>query len=58
MSELLLSKKFIPVYFLVGILAAILFKTIGLTGFEIFGLTFLCFLVGILSLVQNFILKK
>lgn len=58
MSELLLSKKFIPIYFLVGFLSLALFKSIGLSGIQIFMLTFLCFLVGVISFMQNFVFKK
>src|SRR5690606_27477163 len=58
LSELLLSKKFIPVYFIVGILAVLLFRMIGSSWFEVFMSTFLCFTMGVISFVQNFIIGK
>ena len=58
MSELLLSKKFIPVYFIVGLLAVALFRSIDFSWLEVFMSTFLVFLVGIISFVQNFVLKN
>jgi hypothetical protein len=57
-SELLLSKKFIPVYFIVGLLDVALFRSIDFSWLEVFMSTFLVFLVGIISFVQNFVLKK
>ncbi|MDN3427387.1 hypothetical protein QL992_10615 [Microbacterium sp. APC 3898] len=58
MSELLLSKKFIPVYFITGILAVVLFRAIGSSWPEVFMSTFLCFTMGIISLVRNFTTGK
>ncbi len=55
LSHLLLSKKFVPVYFIVGFLSILLFRFLGASWIEVFLLSFLCFLVGILSFVENFI---
>lgn len=58
MIEFLLSKKFIPVYFITGILAVVLFRAIGSSWPEVFMSTFLCFTMGVISFVRNFITGK
>lgn len=58
MSELLLSKKFIPVYFIVGLLAVLLFRSLGSSWLEVFMSTFLCFAVGLISFILNFMKKN
>ena len=57
MRDLLLSKKFVPVYFIVGFLAILLFRFIGASWVEVFLVSFLCFLVGVLSFIENFIVS-
>ncbi|MCA0172941.1 hypothetical protein [Bacillus sp. RAR_GA_16] len=54
MSKLLLSKKFIPTYFIVSALAIVLYRTIGNSWIEALLISFPCFLVGIMSIALNF----
>ncbi|RNF39188.1 hypothetical protein EEX84_10840 [Planococcus salinus] len=58
LSELLSSKRFVPVYFIVGCLSVLLFRALGSSWLEVFMSTFLCFLAGILLLMQNFTSSK
>lgn len=58
LNELLLSKKFIPVYFITGLLAIALFRSIDFSWLEVFLSTFLVFLVGMISFIQNFVLTN
>lgn len=57
MSDLLLSKKFVPVYFIAGSLSVLLFRSFGASWVEIFVVGFPCFLVGVLSFTENFIVS-
>ncbi|HEY4566380.1 MAG TPA: hypothetical protein VIG60_03920 [Savagea sp.] len=58
MSELLWSKAFIPVYWIVGVLACVLFYSIGVTKVELVMLAGPCFLVGTLSFIQNCVTRE
>ena len=54
MNTLLLSKKFIPTYFIATILVILLYRAIGNTWFETILVSFPCFIVGIMSIAHNF----
>ncbi|QHA91242.1 hypothetical protein [Bacillus sp. N1-1] len=54
MNKLLLSRKFIPTYFIVATLAILLYRTIGNSWIEALLISFPCFLVGIISIALNF----
>lgn len=58
MSELLVSKKFIPIYFIVGLLAITLFRSLEFSWLEVFMSTFLVFFVGVISFMRNFIFNS
>ncbi|MFE0565868.1 hypothetical protein [Priestia megaterium] len=54
MSELLLSKKFIPTYFIVAILVGILYRYLGISLFQTTIVIVPCIIVGIASIARNF----
>ncbi|MEK1833346.1 hypothetical protein AAAC51_43850 [Priestia megaterium] len=54
MSELLLSKKFIPLYFIVAILIGVLYRYLGISWFQTAIVTVPCIIVGLASIARNF----
>ncbi|MGN7485623.1 hypothetical protein ACTHPB_29390 [Priestia megaterium] len=54
MSELLLSKKFIPMYFIVAILIGVLYRYLGISWFQTAIVTVPCIIVGLASIARNF----
>ena len=54
LSDLLLSKKFIPMYFFVAMLAIILYRYIGNSWLESMLVSSPCIIVGIVSITLNF----
>ncbi|MGZ0879945.1 hypothetical protein ACWZQY_028790 [Priestia megaterium] len=54
MSELLLSKKFIPMYFIVAILIGVLYRYLGISWFQTTIVTVPCIIVGLASIARNF----
>jgi len=54
LSELLLSKKFIPTYFIVAILVGILYRYLEISWFQTAIVTVPCIIVGLASIARNF----
>jgi len=54
LSELLLSKKFIPMYFIVAILIGVLYRYLGISWFQTAIVTVPCIIVGLASIARNF----
>ncbi|MFL0475778.1 hypothetical protein ACH0CI_27765 [Priestia sp. 179-F W1.4 NHS] len=54
MSELLLSKKFIPMYFIVAVLIGVLYRYLGISWFQTVIVTVPCIIVGLASIARNF----
>ncbi|MEH7214892.1 hypothetical protein [Priestia megaterium] len=54
MSELLLSKKFIPVFFIVAIAVGVLYRYLGISWFQTAIVIGPCITIGFVSIAQNF----
>ncbi|MFP7176125.1 hypothetical protein [Priestia filamentosa] len=57
MRDFITSKKFLPVYFIISFLSALLFKSLGCSPLQITLQSFPGFFIGILFSLQHFIWK-